>query len=253
MTEILFKTSDGVAEIVLNRPEKLNALSGSMREGLGRCLDRVAKDRSVRVVLLRGEGQAFCSGADLDIIPDNALAWRDRVVLAQRQHIALTRMEKVVIAAVQGAAYGGGASLALSADIMVLADNARLGFPFVCLGVIPDGGAGFLLQAKAGPAVAHDVLLSGGVIDAAEAKSLRLTRRVVPLGDLLETARQLARTLADLPWEALMLAKGVCQQSWAGGMDGALAHEADAFALATTTDGHKAAIAKARSKIAGRS
>lgn len=252
MDAVLLSIRNGVAEIVLNRPEKLNALSSSMRTMLGDHINTAAANPAVRLVLVRAEGRAFCSGADLEGIPDNPLAWRDRVMLAQAQHTALMRMSKVVVAAVQGAAFGGGASLALASDILVLSDDARLGFPFVQLGVVPDGGAAFLLQAKAGPAIAHDVLLSGGVIDANEAKSLGLTRRVVPPNELLETSRELARSLSELPPDALMLTKALCGQCWARGLDAALAHEADAFGLATATNGHKAAINKIRTKIAGR-
>lgn len=252
MDEVLLSIRDGVAEIVLNRPEKLNALSSHMRATLGEHINTAAANPAVHIVLLRGEGRAFCSGADLESIPDSPLAWRDRVMLAQVQHTGLMRMSKVVVVAVQGAAFGGGASLALVGDILVLSDDARLGFPFVQLGVVPDGGAAFLLQAKAGPAIAHDVLLSGGVIDANEAKLLGLTRRVVPPNELLETSRELARTLSKLPPEALMLTKAVCRQCWTRGLDAALAHEADAFGLATATDGHKVAITRIRSKSAGR-
>ncbi|ODT22611.1 MAG: hypothetical protein ABS35_14395 [Kaistia sp. SCN 65-12] len=161
------------------------------------------------------------------------------------------RMGKVVVAAVQGAAFGGGASLALAADILVLSENARLGFPFVKLGVIPDGGATFLLQAKVGPAIAQDLLLSGGSLDANEARSLGLTRRVVPEDQLLQTSRELALSLSELPSEALMLTKAVCHQCWATNMEAAFAHEADAFGLVTATDGHKIAIERVRSKVPG--
>jgi enoyl-CoA hydratase/carnithine racemase len=237
-----------IAVITLNRPQQRNALSVEMRALLARRLDEI--DDEVGVVVLRGEGAAFCAGADLGDVPDTPMAWRDRIVTAQTQHLRIINMKQTVIAVVQGAAFGGGASLALAADILVMDENASLGFPFVKLGVIPDGGASFLLQAKASPAIALDVLLTGGVIRAEEARALGLTRRVAPAGELEAHAMKLADELAALPTEALQLTKSVCAQGWAAHLAGALRHEADAFGLATASDGHRTAMVAAKAKVA---
>jgi enoyl-CoA hydratase/carnithine racemase len=207
-------------------------------------------DDEIRVVVLRGEGAAFCAGADLGDVPDTPMAWRDRIVTAQSQHLRIINMKQTVVAAVQGAAFGGGASLALAADILVMDENASLGFPFVKLGVVPDGGASFLLQAKASPAIALDVLLTGGVIKAEEARVLGLTRRVAPAGEAKAYAMKLAEELAALPAEALLLTKSLCGQAWAAHLGGALRHEADAFGLATASEGHRSAMAAAKAKLA---
>ncbi len=246
---VVLAKEGGLAVITLNRPEKLNALSRSMRVEFGRHLREVANDAEIKVVLLRAEGRAFCAGADIVDAPDNPLAWRDRILDAQTQHLELISMRKVVVTAVQGAAVGGGASLALAADILVLAENARLVFPFVRLGLVPDGGAAYFLQAKLGTALALDLLLTGGSLDAADAAKLGLTRRIVPANRLESTGRSLAAELLQLPWEALMLTKALCRQYWGDRLDGALAHEADAFALASSTEGHRRALAAAKSKL----
>src|SRR5690606_12256506 len=134
---------------------------------------------------------------------------------------------------------GGGASLALAADILVMADDAKLVFSFVRVGLVPDGGNSYSLQAKLQAAIALDLLLTGGTLKAREAAGLGLTRRVVPADQLDNASQDLAGDLVKLPWEALMLTKAMCGQYWATNLKGALGHEADAFALATSTEGHK--------------
>ena len=242
--------ADGLGTITLSRADKLNALSSAMRADLGACIADVAEDHQVRVVLLRAEGRAFCAGADLADAPSTPLAWRDRILLAQEHHVALARMRKPVVAAVQGLAVGGGASLALAADILIMADDAKLVFPFVKLGLVPDGGAAYLLQAKLHAALALDVLLSGGAVTAAEASKLGLARRIVPPEHLHAASMTLVAELRSLPWEALMLTKSMCSQYWAANLQGALSHEADAFALASTTEGHHKALAAFQNRSA---
>ncbi|WP_151448711.1 enoyl-CoA hydratase/isomerase family protein [Lacisediminimonas profundi] len=241
--EVLLDKANGLAVITLSRPNKRNALSPTMRASLGECLADVGKDEAVKVLLLRGDGPAFCAGADIVDAPQSPLAWRERIRMAQAHHIAIVRMNKPVIAAVQGAATGGGASLALAADILVMADDAKLSFPFVRLGLVPDGGASALLQAKTNAATALDLLLTGGSITAVDAQHLGLTRRVVPAEQLDAASRALASDLLNLPWEALMLTKALCAQHWAAGLEPVLAHEAEAFALASSTAGHQSALA----------
>jgi 2-(1,2-epoxy-1,2-dihydrophenyl)acetyl-CoA isomerase len=247
--EVLLHKEGGIATISLSRPDKLNALSTSMRASLGECLDDVAEDQDVKVVVLRGEGRAFCAGADLVDAPTTPLAWRDRILTAQSHHRTIAMMRKPVIAAVRGVAVGGGASMALAADIRIMADDAKLVFPFVRLGIVPDGGASFLLQAKLHAGIALDLLLTGGTLTAVEAERLGLTRRVVPADQLDQASQALANDMLKLPWEALMLTKALCAQQWAQGLESALRNEADAFALATTTDGHKAALAAMLTKL----
>lgn len=248
--EVRLEKSEGLATIRLDRPHKLNAFSNAMRAAFGECVASAAADDQVRLVLVVAEGSDFCTGADLADAPTDALAWRRRIQSAQAHHLAMVRMNKPVIAAVQGRAVGGGASLALAADILLMADDARLVFPFVKLGVVPDGGAAALLQAKAGVGTALDVLLSGGTIAAAEALRAGLTRRVVPASELRAASLALAGELLRLPPEALMLTKALCAQGWAHRLESVLAHESDAFALSTTTPGHQQALAAARESLA---
>lgn len=244
--DVLLEVAGGLATITLNRPDKANALSFAVRTALDQRLREAARNTDVRVVLIVGAGDVFCGGIDLNDLPDDPLVWRERVLGAQSNHLAVVRMPKVVIAAVQGPVVGGGASLALSADILVMADNAYLAFPFVRLGLVPDGGSSYFLQAKLGVAVAHDLLLTGEKLPASQAAQLGLTRRIVPVAELRTAAQKLAEELLRLPQESLMLTKALCRQYWGAQLDSALAHEADAFGLATVTEGHLQAKAKLR-------
>ncbi|NYT61589.1 enoyl-CoA hydratase/isomerase family protein [Alcaligenaceae bacterium] len=247
-SDVLFEKTGALATITLNRPDKVNALSKQMRSALDRRLRQAAEDASVQVVLICGAGASFCGGLDLTDLPDSPLTWRERVLAAQANHMAIVRMPKIVIAAVQGSVVGGGASLALSADILIMADNAHLSFPFVRLGIVPDGGSSYFLQAKLGVPLALDLLLTGGKLEASEAARLGLTRRLVPADELLPAARKLANDLIKLPPEAGMLTKSLCRQYWGSQLDSVLSHEADTFGLATTTPGHLQAIAQLSSR-----
>lgn len=243
---VLLDRQGSVAVLTLNRPEKLNAMSAEMRQELGKHLQTIANDPDIRIVILEGRGRAFCVGADTSDLPTTPLAWRDRILMAQMHHLAIIKMSKIVIACVQGVAAGGGASLALAADILVMAEDATLRFPFVKLGLIPDGGCSFLLQSKLGVATALDLTLTGGILTADEARVHGLTRRLVPQEQLQAAVQELASELLGLPHEALLLTKSVSRQTWTAPMEAAMSHEVDAFALATTMPGHRAALASVR-------
>lgn len=247
--EVLVEKSAGLATITLNRPDRNNALSVSMRAALEVALGQVAADDSVSVVLLRGEGRSFCGGLDLSDLPTDTQQWRSRVIAAQMNHLAVVQMPKIVIAAVQGSAVGGGASLALSADILLMADDARLSFPFVKLGIVPDGGSSYFLQQKVGTSVALDLLLTGGMLTADEALRLGLTRRVCDASTLREKAQELAAELLRLPPEARSLTKSLCLKLWGDRLHSMLTEEVEAFCAATVTTGHQKAISRLRAQL----
>ena len=249
---VILEKQGALATVTLNRPEKLNALTQEMRELLASIAAEINEDKNIEVVLLKANGQAFCAGADLIDSPDEPLAWRRRVQLAQRQHFTFSKMDKIVVAAVQGPAVGGGAALAFSADIVLMADDAHFSFPFVHIGFTPDGGMGYFLTKKLGPAMAMDLLLTGDSLNAIEAKSHGLTRRVVPAVDLQHEAEKLCQQLLKTPHEALMLTKNLCHQSWANELDCYLGHEANAIALAASTASHRQALTRLRARLQAR-
>ena len=246
---VALEKQGALAKVTLNRPEKLNALTQEMRELLASIAIEINEDKNIKVVLINANGKAFCAGADLVDSPDEPLAWRRRVQLAQRQHFLFSKMDKIVVAAVQGPTVGGGAALAFSADIVLMADDARFSFPFVHIGFTPDGGMGYLLTKKLGPAMAMDLLLTGDSLGAAEAKSHGLTRRVVAVAELQQEAEKLCQQLLNTPYEALMLTKNLCHQSWANELDSYLGHEANAIALAASTESHRQALAGLRARL----
>jgi enoyl-CoA hydratase len=186
----------GILTVTLSRPAKLNALTPLTVEQLGLAFE-AATAPEVRVVVLAGEGRSFCAGAD--VVQSLGLRDRDAAgaflrglagVLAR-----ISSLPKPVVAAVQGHAVGGGAELALEADLLVAADDAVLGFPDVALGSTP--ASLWQLVRKAGHARAVDMAMLGTELDAAEMQTLGIATRVVAPEELLESALDVARTLRD--------------------------------------------------------
>jgi enoyl-CoA hydratase/carnithine racemase len=192
------ETADHIALLTLNRPAVLNALDRTLAEALIRTMPLLDRDPSVRVAIVTGGGErAFCAGADLKeratMTPDEVVAQRQRLVDASA---AVLRFEKPIVAAVNGLALGGGLELALACDFAIAAEGARFGLPEVTLAIIPGDGGTQLLPRVVGQAKARELVLTGDVIDTAEALRLGLVSRVVPAPDLLPTARDIAGRIA---------------------------------------------------------
>ncbi|CAN5151029.1 crotonase/enoyl-CoA hydratase family protein [soil metagenome] len=193
----LVEISDGVMVITLNRPEARNAVNEEMCLVVGDALVRAEQDPAVRVVVLTGSGdKAFCAGADL-----KALSRGERIIPEGREKWGLAgyvghAISKPTIAAVNGPALGGGTELVLASDLSVAAETATFGLPEVTRGLVAGAGGAFRLIAKLPPAVAMELLLTGRSISADEALALHLVNRVVPTDRVLETALELAATIA---------------------------------------------------------
>ncbi len=200
-----------VAKIVLNRPEKLNALTTDMRESLCDVFARLRFDDAVRVIVVTGAGRGFCSGADVDRMAGQAHDLRaDRQRLQQGGHNfirALHAIEKPVIAAVRGPAVGIGWSIALACDLVVASRTARFSQIFRRIGLAPDGGAIWFLTRRLGMAKAKELVFSARFVEAEEALALGLVNRVVEDDRLMPETEALAAELADGPTFALGLAK----------------------------------------------
>jgi enoyl-CoA hydratase len=198
----LERPSEGVALLTLDNPDMRNAMSDEMTASWVAAVDRLAADRSVRAVVVTGEGSAFCSGGNTSWIasePDASVdRLRARMLPFYRAWLSIRRLEVPTIAAVNGHAIGAGLCLALACDIRYAADGARLGVPFNKLGMHAGMAGTFLLPNVVGPAHARDLLLTGRVVDAEEALRLGLVSRVVPadgfLDEVLETAAGIAAT-----------------------------------------------------------
>lgn len=210
---ILLEIADGVAVVTLNRPEKLNAFAGDMRDQLLARLDDVAADGGVRVLVVTGAGRAFCSGGDVEHMTrlcDRGAPFEELAPLLEAGEGVMRRLAAFpfpVIAAVNGVAAGAGANLALACDVRLASDAAKLGETFVRIGLHPDWGGTHHLTRLVGVAKSLDLCWTGELVDAAEALRLGLFERVWPAASFEREWRAYARQLADGPQVALRAAK----------------------------------------------
>jgi len=246
-----------IAWIILNRPERLNAINPKMLEELSRTLDELEEDPDIRVVIVKGSGRAFSAGADV-----TAFAGINPIlaVKASRKFQELTlKMQfytKPVIAAIHGYALGGGLELALSADFRIASEDAMLGQPEINLGFIPGAGATQRLARIVGPARAKELVMTGDLIPAVEAYKMGLVNKVVKPEALDGEARSLAMKLADKPPLALMAAKLAVDMGLEAGLWPGLAMESQLFGILFSTEdvieGVTAFLEKRRPKFKGR-
>jgi enoyl-CoA hydratase/carnithine racemase len=196
----LERPAPGVARLVLDNPDQRNAMSAEMTRSWGHAIDVLAADREVRVVVVTGEGGAFCSGGDPRWIagdPDASVdELRTRMIAFYRAWLAIRRLEVPTIAALNGPAVGAGLCLALACDLRYAAEGARLSAPFVRLGMHPGMASTYLLPEVVGEARARDLLLTGRVVDAEEALRLGLVSRVFPDADFAAEVQAVAEGIA---------------------------------------------------------
>ena len=207
-TIIYEKDERGIARLTLNRPDKLNAMNMRMRDELWDVFGAFRDDPDARVLIVRGAGRAFSSGADVSEFGTAPTYVESRQARHERDLWGLLlHLPKPVIAAVCGHALGAGLEMALLCDLRVVSEDAQLGLPEVSLGYIPSAGGTQTLPRAIPPGVALHMILSGDPIDAVEAYWLRLVHRVVPRDQLDAAADAWARTLAARPPLALSYAK----------------------------------------------
>src|ERR1700740_1722423 len=198
-----------VAKVVLNRPEKLNAVTCDMRQSLCDYFAQLRFDDQVRAVIVTGAGRGFCSGADVDRMagqPHDLRADRERMQRGGHTFIrALHAIEKPVIAAVRGPAVGIGWSIALACDLIVASETARFSQVFRRIGLAPDGGAIWFLTRRLGMARAKELVFTARFVEAEEALALGLVNHVVDDDELMAKTEELAADLAGAPTFALGL------------------------------------------------
>jgi enoyl-CoA hydratase/carnithine racemase len=194
-------TADAVATITLNRPDKLNAFTGTMREDLLDALRASESGAGVRVVVITGAGRAFCAGGDVEFM--NGLQERNdidafRKLLDAGRDIVLqiASMTKPVIASVNGVAAGAGCNLALACDYRIASDAAKFSQSFIRIGLHPDWGGTWLLPRLIGRSRAFELCASGRMVDVAEARSMGIVDRAVPAAELVAETEKLAGTFA---------------------------------------------------------
>jgi enoyl-CoA hydratase len=197
------EVDQSILRLTLDRPDRLNAMSNQLILDLHTALDAIDRDRGCRVVILTGAGRGFCSGLDLKDIPTARAEGLGRVEagLDVQHHIAslipkLRSLRVPVIAAVNGPAAGGGLALALGSDVRIAGESARFNVAFIKVGLSGcDIGTSWLLPRLIGASRAHELMLTGRIIDAAEADRIGLVARVVPDGELLDSALDTARQI----------------------------------------------------------
>jgi enoyl-CoA hydratase/carnithine racemase len=233
LEHVLLDRSEGVGTLTLNRPDKLNAFAGRMRQELAEALAELEGDESVRVIVITGAGRAFCAGGDVDYMAD-LVERRDVEAMAALvdagRHVAMTirRSRKPVLASVNGVAAGGGANLALACDLRIASDQAKLGQSFNRIGLHPDWGGTYFLPRLVGPAKALELFWFADMIDARECERLGLFNKVVPHAELVDATGRWARTLADKPPLAIALAKRAVYESFDRTLPEMLDYELDA-------------------------
>jgi 2-(1,2-epoxy-1,2-dihydrophenyl)acetyl-CoA isomerase len=198
--ELLSERDGAVAILTLNRPERLNALTGALGDELHAALRELAGDGAVRAIVLTGAGRAFCSGADLKGAPEGAPGNGEALLREVFNPLVRTmaELDLPLVAAINGVAAGAGASLSFACDLRVAAESARFQLSFVKVGLIPDSGATWTLPRLIGSARAAELALLGRDLGAAEALGWGLVSRVAPDGQALDQAVELAHRLAGL-------------------------------------------------------
>jgi enoyl-CoA hydratase/carnithine racemase len=193
--------NDGVLAITLNRTDKKNALTSEMYDIMGDVVVRADSADAIRVLLITGSGDSFTAGNDMTSFQQSGQAGGETRAHGFIDRFA--RLKKPVVAAVNGLAIGIGATMLLHCDIVYAAQAARLRFPFVDLGLVPENASSLLLPRLAGYQRAADLMLTGRFFSAAEAYEIGLVSRALPAEELLEQATAVARTLATKPVQAL--------------------------------------------------
>jgi enoyl-CoA hydratase/carnithine racemase len=241
-----YKVSDGIGTVTFDRPEVMNALTFEVYAQFRDLLEELRYDEKVKVLLVTGEGEQFCSGGDVHKII-GALLERD-----VKEHLAFTRMtgavvqnmrllDKPIIAAINGMAAGAGAVIALASDLRVASERARFAFLFTRVGLAGvDMGSGYLLPRLVGTGRAAELLMFGDTIDAATGDRYGLVNKVVPHEELMATAQEWARRLADGPTLALSMTKRMINNELNMDLVTALESEAQAQALMLMGEDHKA-------------
>lgn len=240
---LLVEVKEGVATLTLNRPQAMNAITQRMKDELAAVLPALEDDPEVRVLLLTGAGEkAFCAGADIRERAASDPSPSEFFVRQQATHRVFTRLEqfgKPVLAALNGVAYGGGAEIALCADLRMAADTASIGFTEVNLGVIPAGGGTQRLPRLVGAARAKELVFTAARLPAAEALAIGLVNRVVPAAQLREAAWALAHEIAAKPPLALRLAKQAIDKGLQADLQTALDFELYAAAILFASEDRK--------------
>ena len=243
---VLYTAQREVATITLNRPEARNAFSPGMITLWREFLEKAKADDAVRVIIITGKGDTFCSGGDIREMAEGKLkSWNMKNYLWEGVHRIVLTMEdldKPVIAAINGAAMGAGLDMALMCDLRVCSDKAKLAESYVMMGLVPGDGGAYFLPRVVGLPKALELLLTGDVLGADEALRIGLVNTVVPHERLMEEATVLAGKIASRPPLAIRMMKRAVYQGLASSLRAHLDHVSSQLALLSETEDHQEAV-----------
>jgi enoyl-CoA hydratase/carnithine racemase len=240
MDEIITERSGSILRVELNRPAKKNAMTSRMYVGLADIFNEAAKDERIRVVLWHGAGDSFCAGNDLEDFLKNPPGPGESP--QARLMNAFVNFDKPLIAAVHGAAIGGGTTMLTHCDFVYAGESAKFQMPFINLAVVPEFGSSCSLPARFGHIRAAELILLGLPFDARRAADLGFVTRVVADQDLLATASDTARTLAAKPAGALQASKRLLKQPFRDQIKAAMKAENEEFSVQVRSDDAKEAF-----------
>jgi enoyl-CoA hydratase/carnithine racemase len=240
MNDIATEHSENILRVELNRPAKLNAMTSAMYLALADIFNGAAKDEHVRVVLWHGAGASFCAGNDLEDFLKNPPGPGESPQ-ARLMH-ALLDFEKPLVAAVQGAAIGGGTTMLLHCDFVYAGESAKFQMPFINLAVVPEFGSSYSVPARVGQLRASELILLGGPFDARRAAELGLVTEVVSDKDFLARATETARKLAAKPAGALQASKRLMKQPFREQIKAAMKAENEEFSAQVRSEDAKEAL-----------
>jgi enoyl-CoA hydratase/carnithine racemase len=256
MADLEYTVADGIGTILLNRPHRKNAFTIEMIDQWARILVEARTDPDVRVIVLTGAGDAFCSGVDLSSIDGERPS-----PLQRKEHLtdhihrvpyALEDLDKPVIAAINGVAVGAGMDMALMCDMRIIARSARLSEGYIRVGLVPGDGGCYYLPRLVGQAKALELLLTGDFIGGEEAARIGIANHVVDDDDLIAATTRLARKLADAPPVAVRTIKRAVYQSARADLRTALDLISSHMSVVTSTQDSAEALAAFREKRPGR-
>ncbi len=238
-----YEVGQGVATITLNRPEFYNALNDAITFELQDAWKAVAKDEAVRVVVLTGEGKAFCSGQDLKAEPGKKRSFMDSLHKRYNPIVrAMRSLPKPIVCRLNGVAAGAGCSLALASDIIVASEDATLIEIFVNIGLVPDSGSSWFLPRLVGTAKAFELCAMGTKVKAAEALALGLVSKVVPAAELDAAVKKYTDYFSIAPTKAIGIIKKMLNKSTTATLEEMLDYEAYTQEIAGATSDHQEGV-----------
>lgn len=239
-----YKVVQGIATITLNRPDVYNALNDGITYEFQDALRSATKDKSVRVVVITGEGKAFCSGQDLKDAPGNGTkTFLDSLQKRYNPIIRLIReMPKPVLCRLNGVAAGAGCSIALACDLIIAAEEATLIEVFINIGLVPDSGSSWLLPRLVGTAKAFELCTRGTKLKAQDALALGIVTKVVPLAQLDEAIGEYTSYYSQAPTKAIGLIKKMLSKAATSTLDDMLEYEAYCQEIAGNSADYKEGV-----------